>query len=112
MKRLFLVILLSILAIGCKSKKTDSKELKFTVIPFSEINVTQKSKAYELGKRVLMTCNTSRFKPFTANEATPEVIKNTTQERLTKTCQKFRIKYGKFDDIRLVETLVNKKANI
>ncbi len=112
MKKIVLIVCISVFAIGCKSKKPEAKEAKFTIIPLTETNAAQKNKAYELGKRVLMTCNTSRFKPFTANEATPEVIKNTTQERLTKTCQKFRIKYGKFDDIRLVETLVNKKDNI
>ncbi len=108
-KALFLLCLL--VAVGCKSKKATVAEVKLVKLSPTEINTSQKTKAYELGKRVLMTCNTSRFKPFTKNEATDAVIKNTTQERLTKTCQKFRIKYGEFKDIQLVEVLKNKKNN-
>jgi hypothetical protein len=87
---------------------------KTSVIAPSKVDEAQKMKAYELGKRVLMTCNTSRFKPFTSSEATAEVIKNTTQERLTKTCNNFRLKYGSFKDIKLVEVLRNRsnKTNI
>ena len=54
-----------------------------------------------------MTCNTSRFKPFTSSEATASVIKNTTEEKLTKTCTRFRQYYGSFIDLELVETYKN-----
>ena len=107
-----LVILCCFLAIaGCKSKKTTVKkapEPRTTVLNISNVDTGQKSKAYDLGKRVLMTCNTSKFKPFTTSEATASVIKNTTQERLTKTCHNFRLKYGDFKDLKLVEVLRNK----
>jgi hypothetical protein len=73
-----------------------------------EVDAVQKNKAYELGKRLLMTCNTSKFKPFSSKEATDEVIKNTTIEKLTRTCQKFRIKYGNFKDIHLAQVIQNK----
>ena len=76
-------------------------------LSLSEVNESQKSKAYELGKRVLMTCNTSRFKPFTTSEATASVIRNTTEERLTKTCTRFRQYYGSFIDLELIETYKN-----
>jgi len=113
MKKLYLICLISLaIAIGCKSKKPAVAESKFSVFPLTEVNTAQKNKAYEIGKRVLNTCNTSRFKPFTSSEATVDVIKNTTKERLTKTCQKFRIKYGKFEDIRLVEVLQNKNEGL
>ena len=123
MKRI--VILLSlVMIIGCKSKtpsnsiaKTASKTTKTTTpqievgekkdgvenIALGDVNENEMNKAYDLGKRVLMTCNTSKFKPFTTEEATPQVIKNTTQERLTKTCLKFRLKYGDFIDLKLIE---------
>ncbi len=56
-----------------------------------------------------MTCNTSRFKPFTADEATESVRKNTTQEKLSSVCHKFRVKYGNFKEIYLTEVL---KSNV
>jgi len=110
MKKILLLCSL-LLIISCKSKKDKAPEIKIVAVAPGEINTVQKNRAYELGKRVLMTCNTSRFKPFTRSEATDEVIKNTTQERLTKTCQKFRIKYGQFKEINLVEVLRDKKNN-
>jgi len=103
--------------IGCKSKKTKGKapeEIKTTKVETSAIDAVQKSKAYDLGKRVLMTCNTSKFKPFNSAEATESVIQNTTQDKLTKTCLKFRLKYGDFKDLQFVEVQQNKadKTNI
>lgn len=108
-----LIIVLSIfLLIGCKSKNVvtapaETEVVKIERLGLSEISESQKSKAYDLGKRVLMTCNTSKFKPFTINEATPSVIKNTTEERLTKTCTRFRQYYGTFIDLQLVEAYRN-----
>lgn len=108
-----LIIVLSIfLLIGCKSKNVvtapvEPEVIKIERLGISEISESQKSKAYDLGKRVLMTCNTSKFKPFTINEATPSVIKNTTIERLSKTCNRFRQYYGTFIDLQLVEAYRN-----
>jgi len=110
MKKIFFICCL-VTMIGCKSKKAANKEpepIKTTTINIAEVEAAQKSKAYDLGKRILMTCNTSKFKPFNSTEATPSVIQNTTQERLTKTCLKFRLKYGDFKDIQLVEVHRNK----
>lgn len=105
----FFVIGCILLLVGCKTKQsTAEKSLPaLSVVAIEEIPVSLKSKAYSLGKRVLMTCNTSRFKPFTSEEATASVIKNTTQERLSQTCHKFRVKYGSFKEIQLVEVLKN-----
>lgn len=111
MKKLFLVSCILFL-VGCKSKK-DVVESKpaLSVVASNEVPSEIKNKAYTLGKRVLMTCNTSRFKPFTTDEATASVINNTTQERLTKVCHKFRVKYGQFKEIYLSEVLKNNKDN-
>lgn len=112
MKKLILVVSILFL-IGCKSKKAvtanepEIEVIKMAKLNLSEVNESQKSKAYELGKRVLMTCNTSRFKPFTTSEATASVIRNTTEERLTKTCTRFRQYYGSFIDLELIETYKN-----
>lgn len=109
-KIVILLIGLSVLS-GCKSKKTavTKTEVKRTnVIEKEKIDVVQRDKAYDAGRRILMACNTSKFKPFTTAEATPNVIKNTTQDRMTKTCLKFRLKYGDFKDLQLVEVIHNK----
>lgn len=110
MKKIFLILSIVLIA-GCKSKNAVTtpkiEEVKIVKLMLSDVNESQKDKAYELGKRVLMTCNTSKFKPFNESEATASVIKNTTEERLTKTCTKFRQYYGTFKDLQLVEVLKN-----
>ena len=112
MKKVFLIVSI-LLLIGCKSKKVvttpepEIEVVKMVKLNLSEVGESQKKKAYELGKRVLMTCNTSRFKPFTTSEATASVIRNTTEERLTKTCTRFRQYYGNFIDLELIETYKN-----
>lgn len=109
MKKILIVFSL-LLLIGCKSKKIaveEPKKANFEKISFTEINTMQKDKSYDLGKRVLMTCNTSKFKPFNITEATSSVIQNTTEERLTKTCTRFRQYYGTFKDLELVEVYKN-----
>jgi hypothetical protein len=102
MKKAGLIICL-LLLIGCKSKTVsrDTDDLKIKKIAVSEINSNQQKKAYELGKRVLETCNTSKFKPFNETEVTKSVMENTTEERLTKTCTRFRQYYGNFIDLKL-----------
>lgn len=110
MKKIFLILSIVLIA-GCKSKNAvttpEIEEVKIVKLMLSDVNESQKDKAYELGKRVLMTCNTSKFKPFNESEATASVIKNTTEERLTKTCTKFRQYYGTFKDLQLIEVLKN-----
>ena len=110
MKKVLFICCLVVM-IGCKSKKPKEKApevIKTTKVSTAEINAVQKTKAYDLGKRVLMTCNTSKFKPFNSSEATESVIQNTTQDKLTKTCLKFRLKYGDFKDLQFVEVQQNK----
>jgi hypothetical protein len=110
-KIIFLFSLFFVL--GCKSKKGIEKPATITLekVAPESVNEPQKKKATELGKQILMTCNTSKFKPFTENEATPSVIKNMTLNRLTKTCLKFRLKYGDFKDLKLVEVYQNHSEN-
>jgi len=110
MKKIILILGI-VLFISCKSKKVvetpKPAEVKIAKLMLSNVSELQKDKAYELGKRVLMTCNTSKFKPFNESEATASVIQNTTEERLTKTCTKFRQYYGTFKDLQLVEIYKN-----
>lgn len=110
MKKLILVFLL-LAVMGCKSKKDAvvvPPEPKVKKVEIVEIAPEVKDKAYDLGKRVLMTCNISKFRPFNTEEATASVIKNMTKEQLTKTCLKFRLKYGDFKDLELKEVFKNK----
>ncbi|WP_017498525.1 hypothetical protein [Flavobacterium sp. WG21] len=102
MKKAGLIICL-LLLLGCKSKTIhrDTEDLKIKKVTAAEINSNQQKKAYELGKRVLETCNSSKFKPFNETEVTKSVMENTTEERLTKTCQRFRQYYGSFIDLKL-----------
>jgi hypothetical protein len=116
-----------IVFIGCKSRKTivktevplevttevvtelKTEELPDTIIeakiktPISKVDANLTTKAYDLGKRILMTCNTSKFKPFNESEATQSVIENITEENLSKTCTNFRQRYGTFKDLKLIE---------
>lgn len=102
-----LIVILSLIAVvGCKSKKAHQKE-EILRLATTEINSTQKNKAYSIGKRVLSTCNTSKFKPFNSSEATQSVINNITIEKLSKTCAKFRQWYGTFKDLELAEVYKN-----
>lgn len=114
MKKIILIFSL-VLLIGCKSKTITNEpkpeEIKIVKLMSSDVTEYQKDKAYELGKRVLMTCNTSKFKPFNESEATASVIKNTTLENLTKTCTRFRQYYGTFKDLQLVEIYKNANEN-
>lgn len=109
----FFALLCVLSVIGCKTKQTtvEDKRPALSVITAEEIPSALKTKAYALGKRVLNTCNTSRFKPFTTEEATASVIKNTTAENLSKVCHKFRVKYGDFKEINLVEVLKDRTTD-
>lgn len=104
MKNIFLLLCL-LLLIGCKSKPVPVKPVvtEYAKVPLSEVDANQKKKAYDLGKRVLMICNTSKFIPFKETEATTSVIKNTTLEKHSKVCLKFKARYGNFVDLKLVE---------
>lgn len=112
MKNKILVLSL-LLLIGCKSKPVYVKPvvIEYAKVPISEVDENQKKKAYDLGKRVLMICNTSKFIPFKESEATPSVIQNTTLEKHSKICLKFRSRYGSFIDIKLAEVYKSSTGN-
>ncbi|WP_291118442.1 hypothetical protein [Flavobacterium sp. UBA6135] len=86
------------------TKKTTDKP-NYEVLAVSEVSTIQKNRTYELGKRVLMTCNTSAFKPFSSQEATNEVITNITKEKISLTCHNVLRGFGQFNDMKLVEVI-------
>ncbi len=103
-------LLIFCLALACKSKKVSVDKTPVAAVERvseSQINQAQKNKTTALGKQILMTCNTSKFIPFTEKEATIEVRKNMTLKRLTKICSKFQQKYGDFKDLKFVEAYQN-----
>lgn len=120
-KLVYILIALTVLS-SCKSKKvinvkssTPNKEevknvekplevkSRFEKISFKEVNSQKVTRAYNLGKRLLETCNTSRFKVFSKEEATDKVIQNATVEKISKTCQKILMRNGKFIDLNLID---------
>ena len=116
MKKLIIVSVL-IFTFSCKSKmsKNTTNESKsnlerFEIVKLEEIDAQKKEKSYNLGKRLLEACNTSKFKPFTANEATEKVIANATSEKIAATCKKINLRNGKFIKLDLIEVLRDKDA--
>lgn len=110
MKKVAFICCLTFL-ISCKSGKTSSTSTtagnkpEFIKLNLGEVSSIKKNRAYELGKRVLMTCNTSFFKPFTKEEATEEVLKKINKEKISMTCQNILRVFGQFNDMQLVEAL-------
>ncbi|MCL9805278.1 hypothetical protein NAT51_07085 [Flavobacterium amniphilum] len=93
-------ILLLVFIISCKSKKNEHSAV---IVESSKVEAVKKNRAYDLGTRLLESCNTSRFKPFTKDEATDKVIQNATPEKITATCLKIRHRNGKFNFIKLID---------
>jgi len=96
-----------LLLLSCKSKKTIVKEVpkekNMVVLMPDKINVIKKNRAYDLGKRLLETCNTSRFKAFNSIEATEKVIQNATPKKIAETCKKINQRNGKFLNLNLID---------
>ena len=108
------IILCCLLALmGCKTKNVHLKPTEKVIPPdeMSKVEETQEKKAYGIGKRILMTCNNSKFTPFTTKEATDKVIANSTIENINKICAKYNLKYGLFKDLAFVEMIHDKAEN-
>jgi hypothetical protein len=106
----FIIISCLLVLFGCKTKNVNGKMIGKSVTS-SEMNAVdevQKEKAYEMGKRLLMTCNTSKFKPYTTSEATNSVIANSTEKKVKEIGIKYSLKYGNFKDLEFVEMIPNK----
>jgi len=100
-------ILLLIFIISCKSKKAENTAI---LVESSKVEAVKKNRAFDLGTRLLDACNTSRFKPFTKEEATEKVIANATPEKVSATCLKIRQRNGKFNFIKLLDVTYLKES--
>lgn len=96
-----------LLVLSCKSKKT-IVENTTTIIKPAEVAAVKKDRAYDLGKRLLETCNTSRFKSFSSAEATEKVRQNATKEKIAIICKKINLRNGRFQGLTLVDITHNK----
>lgn len=85
---------------SCKSKKAENTAV---LVESSKVEAVKKNRAFDLGSRLLESCNTSRFKPFSKEEATDKVIQNATPEKISATCLKIRQRNGKFNFIKLID---------
>lgn len=104
--------MLCLLLIQCKSiKEVNILKPNVEKIPEKNIATIQKKQAYDAGKRVLNTCNTSKFRAFTTQEATQELIQKMTVEKISRTCQEIVRTFGQFNDLKFIEAIKINKTN-
>lgn len=117
MKKIAFLLLIALFVFSCKSKKansTSNESRRYKTISksnFAEVKTIKTNRAYDLGKRLLETCNTSKFKSFNSSEATESVIQNATVEKVSKTCQKINSRNGKFLDLNLIDIIHDKDTD-
>jgi hypothetical protein len=105
MNKILLIIVLVFLY-SCKTKKTttsSTEEKSIVIVNASEVDAVTKNRAYDLGTRLLESCNTSRFKPFSSDEATEKVRENVTPSKISETCKKINFRNGKFISLDLID---------
>ena len=107
MKRIVFFLFLTLVLNSCKSK-TAAVDKTITTVKPEEVEEIKKNRAYDLGKRLLETCNTSRFKSFSTNEATDKVRQNATKEKISAVCKKINQRNGRFLGINLIDITYNK----
>ena len=116
MRKIFLLVCLSLL-FSCKSKKNNSTsavkvpEKVTNLVKPEEVEALKKDRAYDVGTRLLESCNTSKFKNYSAAEATDKVRQNATREKISAICKKINQRNGRFVDIKLIDITQNKKTD-
>ena len=118
MKRIILFCFM-VLLISCKSKspgkapvKSSAKvsERNMVLVKPDEVDAVKKDRAYDVGRRLLESCNTSRFKAFNTTEATDKVRENATREKISAICKKINQRNGRFRNIILIDITRNRKT--
>ena len=108
MRRIILFCSL-ILIVSCKSKNA-AIDKTISIVKTEEVAMVKKNRAEDLGKRLLETCNTSRFKTFSSVEATNQVRQNATKEKIAKVCKKINQRNGRFIGLHLIDITYNKRT--
>ncbi|WP_333601090.1 hypothetical protein [Flavobacterium sp.] len=103
----FILLCSILLLISCKSK-SPAVDKTIELVKVDEVETVKKDRAYELGKRLLDACNTSRFKAFSSTEATDKVRQNATKEKISNTCKKINQRYGRYKGLNLIDITHNK----
>ena len=104
MKRIILFCCV-VLLFSCKSKSPKST---MVLVKTEEVEMIKKNRANDLGRRLLESCNTSRFKAFSTNEATDKVRQNATKDKISSICKKINQRNGRFLGITLIDVMHNK----
>lgn len=104
------IIILCCIALlfSCKSKKHVVVDKSIVLVKPEAVEPIKQNRAYDLGKRLLESCNTSRFKAFSANEATEKVRQNATKDKISTICKKINQRNGRFLGLTLLDVVHNK----
>ena len=105
--RVIILLCTALLIVSCKSK-TPSVDKTILIVKPEEVALVKKNRADDLGKRLLETCNTSRFKAFSSAEATEKVRQNATKEKISIVCKKINQRNGRFIGLNLLDITYNK----
>ena len=100
--------------VSCKSKKPATStviEKNISLVKPEDVDVVKKDRAYDIGTRLLESCNTSRFKAFSTSEATDKVRQNATREKISAICKKINQRNGRFNGLNLIDVTRNKKTD-
>jgi hypothetical protein len=116
MRKIILLLCLALL-FSCKSKKPTATapvvkvpEKPSNIVKPEEVEAIKKDRAYDIGKRLLESCNTSRFKAFSLTEVTEKVRQNATKDKISTICKKINQRNGRFLGINLIDITRNKKT--
>ncbi|NNT72291.1 hypothetical protein HKT18_08710 [Flavobacterium sp. IMCC34852] len=108
--RLFILFCSALLIVSCKSKNP-AVDNTISVVKPEEVAMVKKNRADDLGKRLLETCNTSRFRAFSSVEATDKVRQNATKEKISMVCKKINQRNGRFLGLNLIDITYNKSTD-
>lgn len=116
MRKIILLLCLA-LVFSCKSKKSSSTtvvkppEKPGNLVKPEDVEESTKDRAFDIGKRLLEACNTSKFKNFSSTEATEKVRQNASRDKVSAICKKINQRNGRFININLIDITKNKKTD-
>lgn len=109
MKKILFFSLWLVIA-SCKTKRNSvgsvenvKESMEIRTVEKAEVASLKYNRAFDLGNRLLETCNTSKFKVFSKNEATDKVISNATPEKVAAICKKINHRNGKYLGMELID---------